>query len=85
MKKVVEIKDQEFLQKLIRGGCTNLSEWIEKIAYEFCEEHVVEDRVSVESIDKRFYNDFTRYFIFSLSTMLFNFLINRGVGHIVEP
>ena len=45
------------LQKLIRGGCTNLSEWFEKIADKFCEERVVEERVDVESIEKRFYND----------------------------
>ena len=58
MKNTVEIKDQELLQKLIRGSRTNLSKWFEKIADTFCEECIVEERVSVESIEKRFYNDF---------------------------
>ena len=78
-------KNQELLQKLIRGGRTNLSEWFEKIADKFCQEQAVEERVSVESIEKRFYTDFTEQFIFSLPTLLFKFLIDRGVGHIVEP
>ena len=55
MKNLVEIKDQELLHKLIRGGCTNLSEWFEKIADEFCEERVMEARVSVKSIEERFF------------------------------
>ena len=63
----------------------NLLEWFEKIADEFYEDSAVEERVSVESIEKRFYNDFTEQFPFSLSTLLFKFMIDRGVGHIVEP
>ena len=78
------IKDQELLKKLIRGGRTNLSEWFEKIADEFYQEQVVEERVSVESIEKRFYIGFTEQFLCSLLTLLFKFLIDRGVGHIVE-
>ena len=46
-------KDQELLKKLIRGGRTNLSEWFEKIADEFYQEQAVEERVSVESIEKK--------------------------------
>ena len=78
-------KYQELLKKLIRGGRKNLLEWFEKIADEFCQEVVVEKRVWVESIEKIFYTDFTEQFIYSLLTMLFKFLIDRGVGHIVEP
>ena len=61
-----------------------MSEWFEKIANKFCEECVIEERVSLKSIEKRFYNDFTDGFLFSLLTMLFKFLINKGVGNIVE-
>ena len=78
-------KDQELLQKLIQGGQTNLSEWFEKITNEFCEEQVVEERFLVESIEKRFYTNFTEQFLFPLLTLVFKFLIDRGVGHIVEP
>ena len=52
-------KDQELLEKLIRGGWTNLSEWFEKITDEFYEEQAIEERTSVETIQKRFYTDLT--------------------------
>ena len=78
-------KDQELLKKLIQGGRTNLLKWFEKIANEFCQEQPVQERVSVESIEKRFYTDFNEQFLHSITTLLFKFLIDRGVGHIVEP
>ena len=83
--KLEEAKDQEFLQKLIRGGRKKLSKWFEKITDKFCEEQAVEERFSVESIEKGLYIVFTEQFLFSLLSLLFNFLIDRGVGHIVEP
>ena len=51
--KLEATKDQELLQKLIQGGRTNLSKWFEKIPGEFCQEQAIEERVSVESIEKR--------------------------------
>ena len=45
----------------------------------------MEERVSIESIEKRFYNDFTEHFLCSLPNILSKFLIDRGVAHIVEP
>ena len=66
MKKPEETKDQELLEKLIRGRRANLLEWFEKITEEFCEEQVMEERVSVESIKRRFYTDLTKQFICSL-------------------
>ena len=59
MKKVEATKDQELLEKLIWGGRTNLSEWFENITDEFYEELAVEERVSVEIIEKRFYTYLT--------------------------
>ena len=52
MKNPEATKDQEMLEKLIRGGQTNLSEWFEKITYEFCEEKAIEERTLVETIQK---------------------------------
>ena len=85
MRKLEGTKEQQLLEKLIRGGRTNLSEWFEKIADDFCEEQAVEDRTSVETIKEKFYTDLTEQFICSLLTLLFKFLIEKGVGHIVEP
>ena len=61
-----------------------MSEWIEKIADEFCEEQAVEERTSVETIKKKFYTDLTEQFLCSLPTFLFKFLIDKRVGHIVK-
>ena len=73
------------LEELIHGGRTNLSEWFEKIADDFCEEQAVEDRTSVEIVKDKFYTDLTEQFFCSLPTFLFKFLIEKGVGHIVKP
>ena len=57
MKNLEETKDQELLEKLIRGGQTDLSEWIEKITEELCEEQAMKEITLVESIQKSFYTD----------------------------
>ena len=85
MKNPEGTKDQELLEKMIWGGRTNLLEWFEKITDELCEEQAVEERTSVETIKKKFYTDLTKQFLCSLKTLLFKFLIKKGVGHIVEP
>ena len=77
MKNMEATKYQQLLEKLIRGGRTNLSEWFEKIADEFCEEQAVEDRTSVETVKKKFYTDLTEQFLCSLPTLLFKFLIRE--------
>ena len=62
-----------------------MSEWFERIANDFCEERFVEERISVDSIKERFYNNLTEQFMCSFLTLLFKFVIHRGVGHNVEP
>ena len=79
MKNPEVIKDQQLLDKLIQGGRTNLSEWFEKISDEFYEEQAVEERNSMETIQKKFYIDLTEQFLCSLPTLLFKFLIEKGV------
>ena len=84
MRKPDKTKEEQLLQKLIRGGHTNLSEWFEKIANDFCEEQAVEDRTSVETVRQKFFTEFTDQFLCSLQTLLFKFLIEKGAGHTVE-
>ena len=84
MRKPDKTKEAQLLQKLIRGGRTNLSEWFEKLADDFCEEQAVEDRTSVETVRQKFFTEFTDQFLCSLPTLLFKFLIEKGVGHIVK-
>ena len=50
MKNPEETKEQQLLEKLIRGGRTNLSEWFENITDEFYKEKAIEKSTSVESI-----------------------------------
>ena len=52
---------------------------------DFCEEQEVEDRTLVETVKEKFYTDLTEQILCSLLTLLFKFLIKKGVGHIVEP
>ena len=85
MRKPKATKEQQLLEKLIRGGRTNLSEWFEKIINDFYEEQAVKDRTSVETVKEKFYIDSIEKFLCSLPTLLFKFLIKKGVGHIVEP
>ena len=84
MKKPEATKDQELLEKLIQGGITNLLEWFENITDDFCDEQDIEERISVESVQKKFFTDLTEQFLCSLLTLLFKFLIEKGVSHIVE-
>ena len=58
MKNLEANKDQELLEKLIWVEWTNLSEWFEKIINELCEEQAIEERTSIETIQKIFYTDF---------------------------
>ena len=39
----------------------------------------------METIQKKFYTNLTEQFLCSLLTLLFKFLIEKGVGHIFEP
>ena len=65
MKNTEGTKDQQLLEKNIRRGRTNFSEWFEKIVDEFYEEQAVEDKTSVETIKKKFYTDLTEQFLCS--------------------
>ena len=85
MTKPAMTKEQQLLDKLFHGGRTNLSEWFEKIADDFCEEQAIEDRTSVETVKAKFYTEFTDQFLCTLPSLLFKFLIEKGAGHIVEP
>ena len=62
-----------------------MSKWFEKIVDDFYEEQAVEDRTLVETVKEKFYIDLTEQFLCSIPTLLFKFLIKKGVRHIVEP
>ena len=80
-----EKKNRQLMHMLTNGGRTNLSEWVENIVDNFCEEHAIDERASYDSIKDHFHDDFHESFLFTILTLLFKFLINNRVAHIVEP
>ena len=70
--------------KLSNGGQTNLYGWFDKICNDYYEEQAIKERTSLDEIHKRFYDDLHESFFVTILTLLFKFLIERGVGHVVE-
>jgi hypothetical protein len=77
-------KNRQLLQKLKDSGRTNLSEWVENIVDNFCEEQAIDERASYDSVKDHFHDDFHKSFLCTILTLLFKFLIDKGVAHIVE-
>ena len=73
------------ISKLINGRRTNLYEWCEKLVDDLSQECAIKEWVSIDDADKIFYNDLTELFLCALPIVLFKFLIERGVEHIVDP
>ena len=80
-----EPKNRQLLHKLTNGGRTNLSEWVKNTMDEFCEEQAIDERTSYDSIKDRFHDDFHESFLCTIPTLLFKFLIDKGIDHIVQP
>ena len=80
-----EAKNRQLLHKLTNSGRTNLSEWVENIIDNFCKEQAIDERMSYDSIKDHFHDDFHESFLCTILTLLFKFLIDKGVAHIVEP
>ena len=79
------MKNQLLLHKITNGGRTNLSEWVKNIIDNFCEEQAIDERTSYDNIKDRFHEDFHELFLCTILTLLFKFLIDKDVAHIVEP
>ena len=80
-----EAKNRQLLHKLTNGGRTNLSEWVENIIDNFCEEQAIDERTSYDRITDHFHENFHASFLCTILTLLFKFLIDKGVAHIFEP
>lgn len=62
-----------------------LLEWVERIVDSFCEEQAIDETASFDNIKDHFHDDFHESFIYIVLTLLFKFLIDKDVAHIVEP
>ena len=73
------------MHTLQNSGKTNLLKWVEQIVDELCEEQIINERASFDSIKNHFHDDFHERFLYTLLTLLFKFLIDKGVAHFVKP
>ena len=73
------------MQKLNNGGRKKLFEWIGNIVDEFFEEQAIKECTLFDNVKHRFDDDFHDSFLCTIPTLLFKFLIDKGVAHIVEP
>ena len=78
-------KNRQLMHMLRNGGITNLSEWFEHIVENFCEEQAINERASFDNIKYRFHDDFYKSFLCTVPTLLFKFLIDKGIAYIVKP
>lgn len=84
MKKPQNKIDARMLLKFSNSSRTNLYEWLESILEDYCEEQALEDCTSIEHIKARFYIDLDDGFLYVIPTLLHKFLIEKGIGHIIE-
>ena len=82
---MIQPQHRQLMHTLRNSGRTNLSRWVKQIVDKFCEEQAIDERVSFDNIKSCFHDDFHESFIYTKPTLLFKFLIDKGVAHIVEP
>ena len=80
-----QAQNQQLMHTLRSGGRTNLSKWVEQIVDNFCEEQAIDERTSFDNIKNHFHDDFHESFLCTVLTLLFKFLIDKGITHIVKP
>ena len=85
MPKLDKKNERLLMHKLHYGGRTNFYEWLENVCDDFCEEQAVEERLSLEEVNRKFYTDLHEGFLCTIPQLLFKLLIENGVGYIVKP
>lgn len=76
-----EEKNRELMYMFRNGDRKNLSEWVEHIVDNFCEEQAINNIASFDSIKDHFHESF----LCTVPTLFFKVLIDKGVAHIAEP
>lgn len=75
--------DAHILSKLLNIDQTNLHEWLDTTLNEFCEEQVIEERILIEHIKARFFDNIHKQIFCCIPTVLQKFLLDRGAGHVI--
>ena len=85
---MTKIKDHDnllLMQKLSNNGQTNIPKWVEKIVNIFSKEKVIEEHTSFNDVKYIFHDNLHDTFLCTILTLLFKFIINKGISHIIEP
>ena len=82
---MIQPQHRQLMHTVRNGGRTNLSEWSKQIVDNFCKEQAINERASFDNIKSRFHDNFHESFLCTIPTLIFKFLINKGVAHIVKP
>ena len=78
-------KNSQLMHTLQNNRRKCFSKWVEQIVDDFCEEQAIDERASLDNIKDHFHDDFHERFLYTVPTLLFKFLIDKGIAHIVEP
>jgi hypothetical protein len=76
--------DEKLTLKLTNGGRMNLHEWVERIVEDYITEQAIEDRTSLDTIKDKFYTELHDGFLCTIPRLLHKFLLDKGIGDIVE-
>ena len=85
MRKPTDPEEARLLSKLVNGGRTNISEWVESICHDFCEDEAIQTSSSLQSIQNQFFSELHDNFFCILPVLIHKLLIEKDAAHIVEP
>ena len=85
MRTPTDPEEVRLLRKLVNDGRTNISEWVESICHEFCEDEATETSLSLQSIPSHFFSELHDSFFCLFPVLIHKLLIEKDAAHIVEP
>jgi hypothetical protein len=62
----------------------NLHKWVERIVKDYITYRAIEDRTSLNTVKEKFYIDLHEGFVCIVPRLLHKFMLDKGVGNIVE-
>jgi len=72
------------MHTIIKGGRKNQNEWFERIVEYYIEYQAVEYRELVQNIKNKFYIELHYGFLYTIPSMLYTFLLDKGADDIVD-
>lgn len=82
------IKDHDnllLMKKMKNDGQTNLSKWFEMIVAKFYGEQSIKEHIAFNEVKYKFCDDLNDTYMCIVPTIIFKFLIDKVISHIVKP